>query len=90
MSLSFRFGTVGSPTATPPKPGGTVGGVQYSASIGLDALELAWVQSVRVGEKTCAAIKQAAEENQVALSVHAPYYINLNGMTRSGRACAST
>ena len=79
MSLSFRFGTVGSPTATPPKPGGTVGGVQYSASIGLDALELAWVQSVRVGEKTCAAIKQTAEENQVALSVHAPYYINLNG-----------
>ena len=48
MSLSFRFGTVGSPIATPPKPGGTVGGIQYAASIGLDALELAWVQGVRV------------------------------------------
>ena len=65
--------------ATPPKPGGTVGGIQYAASIGLDALELAWVNGVRVGEATCAAIKQAAEENGVALSVHAPYYINLNG-----------
>jgi deoxyribonuclease IV len=44
----------------------------------LDALELAWVNGVRVGEATCAAIKEAGEENNVALSVHAPYYINLN------------
>lgn len=79
MSLSFKFGTVGSPAATPPRPGGTVGGIQYTASIGLDALELAWVNGVRVGEATCAAIKKTAEETGVVLSVHAPYYINLNG-----------
>ncbi len=72
MSLSFRFGTVGSPLATPPRPGGTAGGVQYSASIGLDALEMAWVNGVRVGEPTCAAIRQAGAETGVALSVHAP------------------
>jgi deoxyribonuclease-4 len=79
MSLSFLFGTVGSPEATPPRPGGTVGGIQYSATIGLDALELAWVNGVRVSEATCTAIRQAARETGVALSVHAPYYINLNG-----------
>ena len=79
MALSFKFGTVGSPAATPPRPGGTVGGIQYMASIGLDALELAWVNGVHVGEKTCAAIKKAGEEAGVSLSVHAPYYINLNG-----------
>ena len=79
MSLSFRFGTVGSPMATPPNPGGTVGGIRHAASIGLDALELAWVNGVRVGEATCAAIKQAGKESGLALSVHAPYYINLNG-----------
>lgn len=78
MSLSFRFGTVGSPLATPPRPGGTVGGIRYAASLGLDALELAWVQGVRVGEAACAAIRAAAQECGVALSVHAPYYINLN------------
>ncbi|MBI4731405.1 MAG: TIM barrel protein [Chloroflexi bacterium] len=78
MSLSFKFGTVGSPQATPPKPGGTVGGIQYAASIGLDALELAWVQGVRVGEAACAAIKKAGEDAGLALSVHGPYYINLN------------
>jgi deoxyribonuclease-4 len=79
MTLSFKFGTVGSPAATPPKPGGTVGGIQYADSVGLNALELAWVQGVRVGESTCAAIKQAAIETGIVLSVHAPYYINLNG-----------
>jgi deoxyribonuclease-4 len=78
-SLSFKFGTVGSPIATPARPGGTVGGIQYAASIGLEALELAWVNGVRVGEATCAAIQQAGMENGIALSVHAPYYINLNG-----------
>jgi deoxyribonuclease-4 len=79
MTLSFRFGTVGSPAATPPNPRGTVGGIKYATSIGLDALELAWVQGVRVSETTCAAIKQTAAEAGMALSVHAPYYINLNG-----------
>jgi deoxyribonuclease-4 len=79
MSLSFRFGTVGSPEATPPKPGGTVGGIQYADSIGLDALELAWVQGVHIGETACASIKQTAVEIGMVLSVHAPYYINLNG-----------
>jgi deoxyribonuclease-4 len=56
-----------------------VGGIQYTTSIGLDALELAWVNGVRVGETTCAVIKKAGEEAGVSLSVHAPYYINLNG-----------
>ncbi len=78
MSLSFRFGTVGNPLSTPKRPGGSVGGVMRLAELGLDALELGWVRSVRVSEKTCAAIRTTAEEHGVALSVHAPYFINLN------------
>jgi len=78
MTLSFKFGTVGSPVGTPKKPGGSVGAIEFSKSIGLEALELGWVRSVRVGEKTCAAIKETGEEQGVNLSVHAPYYINLN------------
>jgi deoxyribonuclease-4 len=74
----FRFGTVGAPAATPARPGGSVGAVQYLAEIGLGAYELAWVQSVHVGEATCAAIQQAAQDAGVSLSVHAPYFINLN------------
>ena len=78
MALSFRFGTVGSPIGTPKKPGGSVGAIGFSKSIGLTAFELGWVQSVRVSEETCAAIKQTAKEEGVALSVHAPYFFNLN------------
>ena len=78
MTLSFRFGTVGSPTGTPKKPGGSIGAIEFSQSIGLTAFELGWVQSVRVSEDTCAAIRAAADQQSVALSVHAPYFINLN------------
>jgi deoxyribonuclease-4 len=75
---TFKFGTVGSPKSTPKKPGGSVGAVLRIAELGLSALELGWVRSVRVSEKTCLNIKTAAEANQVQVSVHAPYYINLN------------
>jgi len=78
MALSFQFGTVGSPLGTPKKPGGSVGAIEFSNSIGLNTLELGWVQSVRVTEKTCALIKEKATEQNVSLSVHAPYFINLN------------
>ena len=78
MALSFRFGTVGSPMATPKKPGGSAGAIQFSRSIGLNALELGWVQSVRVSVETCALIRQAGSNEDVAISVHAPYFINLN------------
>ena len=78
MTLSFRFGTVGSPIGTPKKPGGSVGAIAFSKSIRLTAFELGWVQSVRVSEETCAAIKAASSEQDVAISVHAPYFINLN------------
>jgi deoxyribonuclease-4 len=74
----FRFGTVGSPTSTPKKPGGSVGAVMQISALELGALELGWVQSVRVAEETCLAIRGAAQEKDVLISVHAPYFINLN------------
>ena len=78
MSNSFRFGTVGSPTSTPKKPGGSVGAVLRIAELGLNALELGWVRAVRVTEETCAAIRQTAGEQDVLISIHASYFINLN------------
>jgi deoxyribonuclease IV len=77
---AFRFGTVGSPLSTPKKPGGSVGAILRLAELGLDALELGWVQSVRVSEETCALIRQTSEQNGVKISVHAPYFINLNAL----------
>jgi deoxyribonuclease IV len=80
-STRFHFGTVGSPSSTPKKPGGSVGAILRIVELGLDALELGWVRSVRVSEKTCIEIKQTALDNRVLISVHAPYYINLNADT---------
>jgi len=77
-SPSFRFGTVGSPLSTPPKPGGSVGAVLRSAELGLFALELGWVRAVRVTPETCAAIQATGLAQGVLISVHAPYFINLN------------
>jgi deoxyribonuclease-4 len=75
---SFRFGTVGTPIKKPKNPGGSVGGIYYLEEIGLSAMELGWVRSVRVSEATSKKIKEAGAERDVLLSVHAPYYINLN------------
>jgi deoxyribonuclease-4 len=74
----FRFGTVGAPVSTPAKPGGSVGAIFRLAELGLSALELGWVQAVRVTEATCAAIRVEAQKQNITLSVHAPYFINLN------------
>ncbi len=76
MSTSFRFGTVGSPLSTPKKPGGSVSSILRLRELGLDALELGWVRAVRVSEETCAAICATASEQNVSISVHAPYFIN--------------
>jgi len=78
MSLEFRFGTVGAPCSTPKKPGGSVGAVEQIHALNLNALELGWVQSVRVSEEICAAILNISIKDDVAISVHAPYFINLN------------
>lgn len=79
MSDQFLFGTVGSPTSTPKKPGGSVGAILRLKELELGALELGWVQSVRVSEETCGLICTTCKDADFRLSVHAPYFINLNG-----------
>lgn len=77
-TLSMLFGTVGTPISTPKKPGGSIGAIQTLKELNLGALELGWVQSVRVTEEKCAEIRKTALDCEIQLSVHAPYYINLN------------
>jgi deoxyribonuclease-4 len=75
----IRFGTVGSPQTTPTS--GTPAAIEHTRLLGLDHLEIAWVQSVRVSDATCAEIQATAAQFHVTLSIHAPYYINLNSQT---------
>ena len=78
-SPELRFGTVGIPQTTPGSD--TIRAIEHIRQLGLDHLEIAWVRSVRVSDETCAQIKAAAQRHRVTLSIHAPYYINLNSQT---------
>jgi deoxyribonuclease-4 len=75
----IRIGTVGAPSLAPKS--GTTAGIEYLRNLGFDHLEIAWVQSVRVTDESCAEIKTAADKHRMSLSVHAPYFINLNSLT---------
>lgn len=76
--LPFRFGTVGSPLSTPKKPGGSVGGIQRLAELGLSGIELGWVRAVRITEASCNEICAAGQALDISISIHASYFINLN------------
>ncbi len=75
----LRFGMVGRPQTAPGSD--TLSAIEHIRTLGLDHLEIAWVRSVRVSDATCAQIKATAERYGVTLSIHAPYYINLNSQT---------
>ena len=89
LDLPLIFGTVGTPLSAP-KAGGSTGGVARIRELNLGALELAWVRgTTNIGDEVCARIRAAAEIYQVALSVHASYFFNLNAtsdeMWQAGR-----
>lgn len=77
MSTTLRFGTSGIPR-TSAKPG-TVHGIRRARELGLDHLEMAWVNGVRMSDESADAIREAAREHDVTLTAHAPYYVNLCG-----------
>lgn len=49
----------------------------FLAKKGLDAYEYQCGNGVRCGEATALKIRSAAEENNIVMSVHSPYFINL-------------
>jgi deoxyribonuclease-4 len=83
----FVFGTVGTPRSTPKKPGGTIGTIRHLATLELLAFEIGWVRSVRVSEKTCAAIKETADELGMHLSVHGYRFSSWLLLRSTSRGC---
>tara|TARA_Y100000310_G_scaffold342316_1_gene445003 strand:+ start:2888 stop:3715 length:828 start_codon:yes stop_codon:yes gene_type:complete len=76
VKSELLFGTAGVPHSA--KARSSVEGIERIKELGLDAMELEFVRGVNMGKDTARAVKKVAVENKVALSVHAPYYINLN------------
>ncbi len=75
----LRFGPSGIPFAT--KQRTTEEGIRTCRKLGLDALELAFVQSVYLTPEKAAAVAKIAKAEDILLTCHAPYYINLNAKT---------
>jgi deoxyribonuclease-4 len=71
------FGTAGVPLSTP-KPPSSEKGVKRIKELGLGCMELEFVQRVSMGEETARVVRETASSLGIVLSVHAPYYINLN------------
>lgn len=70
------FGTAGVPRST--VNASTVGGIERIAELGLDCMEIEFVQGVRMGEGTARFVAEVASRQRIKLSAHAPYFINLN------------
>jgi deoxyribonuclease-4 len=79
-SKDLLFGTGGIPRSTKGKT--SASGIERIRELSLDCMELEFVQGVRMGEKGAENVLKASLKDNVALSVHAPYYINLNSYER--------
>ncbi|MDW7732707.1 MAG: deoxyribonuclease IV [Methanolobus sp.] len=70
------FGTAGTPKSS--KKRDSISGIERVGELGLGCMELEFVRGVRMGEDTAGQVFEKAGMENVLLSVHAPYYINLN------------
>ncbi|PSN89793.1 endonuclease IV, partial [Candidatus Marsarchaeota G1 archaeon OSP_B] len=59
------------------KGGSTIDGIKTVRSLGLNAMEVEFVQGVRMSPEMAKEAGKVAKELNVRLSVHAPYFINL-------------
>lgn len=74
---SLLFGTAGTPLSS--KGNDSLSGIKRVHELELGCMELEFVRGVKMGETTAQRVGEVARELDVKLSVHAPYYINLNG-----------
>ncbi len=72
MVQNISLGPAGTPKAS------TLDGIKYVKEIGLQALEVEFVYGIKMSNALALKIGKIAKDLGIKLSVHAPYYINLN------------
>ena len=75
------FGTAGIPLSANPRT--TIDGIRHVKKLGLGAMELEFVRSINITKEKAPEVKKAAEQNNVVLTCHAPYFINLNSLEKA-------
>ncbi len=63
----------------------TVQAPEYLSKMGLSAYEYQTGQGLKAGEDTLKAIGAAAKENNISVSLHAPYFISLSSIEKQKR-----
>ncbi|MBI4154646.1 TIM barrel protein [Candidatus Woesearchaeota archaeon] len=71
----LRFGTAGIPICT---NGDTLKGIETVRKLKLDSMELEFVHSVNIKEDKTCLVKEAAKKNNIILTAHGSYYVNLS------------
>jgi deoxyribonuclease-4 len=75
----LRFGTAGIPLSTlREKSVNTMNGIRKVRELGLEAMELEFVRQVNISEDLAPKVKEVAKINDVTLTCHGQYFINLN------------
>jgi len=74
------FGTAGIPRSTP--KGDIISGLARIKELGLEVLELEFVHGVNLSPELARRIRAEKERLGIHLTVHAPYFINLNSPDR--------
>src|SRR3989338_1562146 len=70
-SAKILLGTAGSPT------GSTLTGINAVKELGLHAMEVQFTHGIKISAELAAKIGKEQRKHNIALSIHAPYYINL-------------
>jgi deoxyribonuclease-4 len=74
------FGTAGIPISTENRD--TLNGISRVNELGLGAMELEFVQSVFITKEKAPDVKKRAEKENIFLTCHAPFFINLNAVEK--------
>ena len=72
----LNFATSGIPLSTNPRD--TINGLKQVKKLNLDGMELEFVHSIHVKKEKTPEINKTAKENDLIISCHSPYAINLN------------
>ena len=80
---ALLFGTAGVPLSS--DDSSSVQGIDRTSALGLDCQEIEFVNGVKMGLDTARKVAAKASALKIRLSVHAPYFINLNSDDRGKR-----
>lgn len=76
----LNFCTAGIPLNTPDR--NILNGISYLKKLGLNGLEIEFVRSVNIKEEKAALVKEAARKENVELTCHGQYYVNLASLEK--------